>query len=85
MIIVAILVNVGMWMERFVIIVVSLTRTRLPTAWGDFLPTWIDVGMFIGSFGLFFMMFLLFCRYLPMVARAEVKTILPQAHAGQEH
>jgi molybdopterin-containing oxidoreductase family membrane subunit len=85
MIIVAILVNVGMWMERFVIIVTSLTRTRLPSAWGDFLPTWVDVGMFIGSFGLFFMMFLLFCRYLPMVAMAEVKAALPQAHAGDHH
>jgi len=80
MLIVAILVNVGMWMERFVIIVTSLTRERLPSSWGEFLPTWIDVGMFIGSFGLFFMMFLLFCRYLPMVAMAEVKTVLPHEH-----
>jgi molybdopterin-containing oxidoreductase family membrane subunit len=83
MLIVAILVNVGMWMERFVIIVVSLTRERLPGSWGEFMPTWVDVGMFIGSFGLFFMLFLLFCRYLPMVAMAEVKAGLPQAHGGE--
>lgn len=81
MFLVAILVNVGMWMERFVIIVISLTRDRLPGSWGEFVPTWVDAGMFIGSFGLFFMMFLLFCRYLPMVAMAEVKTVLPHGHA----
>jgi molybdopterin-containing oxidoreductase family membrane subunit len=83
MIIVAILVNVGMWMERFVIIVISLTRDRLPSSWGEFMPTWVDVGMFVGSFGMFFMLFLLFCRYLPMVAMAEVKAGLPQAHVGE--
>jgi molybdopterin-containing oxidoreductase family membrane subunit len=74
-----------MWMERFVIIVVSLTRERLPASWGEFMPTWVDVGMFVGSFGMFFMMFLLFCRYLPMVAMAEVKAVLPQAQGGGDH
>ena len=80
MMIVALLVNVGMWLERFVIIAVTLTRDRLPASWGSYAPTWVDVGMLLGSFGLFFTLFLLFCRFLPMVAMAEVKTLLPQGH-----
>ena len=77
---VAMCVNVGMWFERFVIIVSSLHRDFLPSAWGMYVPTWVDIGMFAGSFGLFFTMFLLFCRFLPMVAMAEVKTVMPQSH-----
>jgi molybdopterin-containing oxidoreductase family membrane subunit len=77
MLIVALLVNVGMWFERFVIIVASLSRDYLPSNWGYFKPTWVDISMLIGSFALFFTLFLLFCRYLPMVAMAEVKGILP--------
>ncbi|MCU0960850.1 MAG: polysulfide reductase NrfD [Pirellulaceae bacterium] len=79
MVVIAILVNVGMWMERFVIMM-SLTRDFLPSSWGLFIPTPIDIVMFIGSFGLFFTLFLLFCRYLPVVAMAEVKTVLPHGH-----
>ena len=78
--IVAILVNVGMWFERFVIIATSLSRDFLPSSWGMFIPTPIDLLMFLGSFGLFFTLFLLFCRYLPVVAMAEVKHVLPQEH-----
>jgi molybdopterin-containing oxidoreductase family membrane subunit len=77
---VAIFVNVGMWFERFVIVVTSLHQDFLPSSWAMFEPTWVDLGMFIGSFGLFFTLFLLFCRFLPMVAIAEVKTVMPQAH-----
>lgn len=80
MLIVAILVNVGMWMERFVIVITSLSRDYLPSSWGLFKPTWVDIGMLVGSFGLFFTLFLLFCRYLPMVAMAEVKAVLPHDH-----
>jgi molybdopterin-containing oxidoreductase family membrane subunit len=76
---VAILVNVGMWFERFVIVVTSLHRDYLPANWAMFVPTWVDLGMLAGSFGLFFTLFLLFCRFLPMVAMAEVKTVMPQA------
>jgi molybdopterin-containing oxidoreductase family membrane subunit len=75
MILVAILVNVGMWFERFVIIVSSLSRDYLPSSWGSFTPTWVDLCMLAGSFGLFFTLFLLFCRYLPMVAMSEVKPV----------
>ncbi len=78
---VAMCVNAGMWLERYVIIVTSLTRDFLPTSWADYAPTWVDIMMFAGSFGLFFTMFLLFLRFLPTVAIAEVKTVMPQAHA----
>ncbi|RJP21900.1 MAG: hydrogenase [Candidatus Omnitrophota bacterium] len=83
MVIVCIFVNIGMWFERFVIVITSLHRDFLPSSWGYYAPTWVDVLTFIGSFGLFFTLFLLFCRYLPMVAMAEVKTVMPQA--GLEH
>lgn len=76
---VCILVNVGMWFERFVIVVTSLSRDFLPSSWGYFRPTAIDLLMLLGSFGLFFTLFLLFCRYLPMVAMAEVKTVMNHA------
>ncbi|MGA2061349.1 MAG: NrfD/PsrC family molybdoenzyme membrane anchor subunit [Thermoguttaceae bacterium] len=76
MIIVAILVNVGMWFERFVIIVASLNRDFLPSSWFIYIPTWVDLSMLAGSFGLFFTLFLLFCRYLPMVAVHEVKQVI---------
>jgi molybdopterin-containing oxidoreductase family membrane subunit len=75
--IIAVAVNVGMWMERFVIIVASLARDYLPSSWGMYWPTRVDFMMLAGSFGLFFMLFLLFCRWLPMVAMAEVKGVLP--------
>jgi len=79
--IVAMFANIGMWFERFVIIVTSLTRDFLPSSWHAYWPTWVDLSTLAGSFGLFFTLFLLFCRFLPMVAMAEVKTIMPQAHA----
>ena len=78
MFVIAVFVNIGMWFERFVIIVSSLSRDFLPSSWGYFKPTAVDVLMFVGSFGLFFTLFLLFCRYLPVVAMAEVKSVLPQ-------
>jgi molybdopterin-containing oxidoreductase family membrane subunit len=77
--IVLIFVNIGMWFERFVIIVTSLSADFLPSSWGYYSPTIFDVAALIGSFGLFFTLFLLFLRYLPMIAMAEVKAILPQA------
>ncbi|HUH19790.1 NrfD/PsrC family molybdoenzyme membrane anchor subunit [Albibacterium sp.] len=74
--ILSIVVNIGMWFERFVIIVTSLHRDYLPSSWAMFYPTIVDVGIFIGSIGLFFTMFLLFLRVLPPVAIAEVKLLL---------
>jgi molybdopterin-containing oxidoreductase family membrane subunit len=81
---VAMCVNAGMWFERFVIIVTSLTRDFLPSSWWNYGPTWVDLCMFAGSFGLFFTFFLLFVRFLPVVAMAEVKTVMPQAHLHPE-
>jgi molybdopterin-containing oxidoreductase family membrane subunit len=68
-----------MWFERFVIIVTSLANDFLPTSWDFFTPTWVDMGTMLGAFGLFGTLFLLFCRYLPMIAVAEVKATMPQA------
>jgi molybdopterin-containing oxidoreductase family membrane subunit len=81
---VAMCVTVGMWFERFVIIVTSLHRDFLPSSWHMYIPTWVDIGMLAGSLGLFLTLFLLFCRYLPMVAMAEVKNVMPQAHPSRD-
>ena len=77
--IVSIFVNIGMWFERFVITVTSLHRDFLPSSWDYYRPTIWDVSTFIGSFGLFFTLFCLFVRFMPVVAIAEVKTVMPQA------
>jgi len=83
--IIYIFVNIGMWFERFVITVTSLHRDFLPGSWGYYKPSIVDILTFAGSFGLFFTLVLLFIRYLPMVAMAEVKTVMPiaDAHAGE--
>ena len=73
-------VNVGMWYERFVIIVQSLHHDFLPGRWGRFYPTWVDWLQMVGDFGLFFTFTLLFIRCLPMIAIAEVKGVLPMAN-----
>lgn len=77
--VISIFVNIGMWFERFVIVVTSLSRDFLPSSWGYYVPTWVDVLTFLGSFGLFFTLFLLFLRFLPIVAMAEVKSVVPAA------
>lgn len=74
-----IFINIGMWFERFVIVVSSLSRDFLPSSWAYYKPTWVDILTLVGSFGLFFSLFLLFVRFLPIVAMSEVKGILPQA------
>ena len=71
----SIVVNIGMWLERFVIIVTSLHQSYLPSSWVMYHPTLIEVGTLIGSFGLFFTCFLLFIRLLPMIAMWEVKAL----------
>jgi Ni/Fe-hydrogenase subunit HybB-like protein len=86
--IVSFLVTIGMWFERFVIIVTSLHRAFLPGEWHMFWPTAVDIGIFVGSFGVFLTLFLLFLRFLPVFAMAEVKAVLPQAsphHHGNGH
>ena len=69
-------VNVGMWFERFVIIVTSLHRDYLPSSWADYAPTSVELATLAGSFGLFFTCFLLFCRFLPVIAMGEVKAVV---------
>ncbi len=82
---ISLLVNVGMWFERFIIIVTSLHRDFLPSNWASYRPTSIEVATLLGSFGLFFTLFLLFCRFLPVIAVAEVKGVLKSGwpHGGQ--
>ena len=74
--IISIVVNIGMWFERFVIIVTSLHRDYLPSSWTMFSPTFVDIGIFIGTIGFFFVLFLLYARTFPVIAQAEVKSIL---------
>jgi len=77
--IISILVNVGMWFERFVIIVISLHRDFIPSNWGYYHPTWVDICTYVGTFGLFFTFFLLFIRFIPMIAISEVKGVTAQS------
>jgi Ni/Fe-hydrogenase subunit HybB-like protein len=77
-------VNAGMWFERFVIFVISLTRDFLPSSWGMYYPTWVDIWTFIGTIGIFVTLFLLFIRFLPMVAMSEVRSVLPEADPHHE-
>lgn len=74
--ILSIVVNIGMWFERFVIIVTSLHRDFLPSSWAMFYPTFYDVGTFMFSLGLFFTMFFLFAKFFPVINMSEVKSIL---------
>jgi len=76
----AVVVNIGMWFERYVIVVSSLSRDFLPSSWGYYTPTWVDGLTLLGSFGLFFTLFLLFLRFFPIVAMAEIKSVMPKAH-----
>jgi Ni/Fe-hydrogenase subunit HybB-like protein len=73
---ISVIVNIGMWFERFVIIVTSLHRDYLPSSWAMFSPTRFDIGDYIFSFGFFFTFFLLFSKYLPVINMAEVKAVL---------
>ena len=72
----SIVVNIGMWFERFVIIVTSVHRDYLPSSWSMFYPTWVDIGVFMGTLGIFSVFYLLFLKYFPVLALNEVKSIL---------
>jgi len=88
MILVSLGVTVGMWMERFVIIVISLHQDYLPSSWHLYRPTLVDFGILLGTFGIFFTLVLLFARLLPVIATSEMKMDLPGAqptHAGATH
>ncbi|QQR81312.1 MAG: polysulfide reductase NrfD [Deltaproteobacteria bacterium] len=81
----SIIVNIGMWFERFVIIMTSLSRDFLPSSWSLYKPTFVEVGTFIGTFGLFFTCFLLFVRVLPVVAMWEVKSLVGHHKEEDSH
>jgi molybdopterin-containing oxidoreductase family membrane subunit len=81
--VISILINIGMWFERFIIIVASLERDFLPSSWSDYAPTLVEIATLLGSFGLFFTCFLIFCRFLPVIAMAEVKGVLERRTDGQ--
>lgn len=83
---IAVLIDVGMWMERFVIIVTGLARGYDPYSWGLFFPTWVDISITLGAFAWFFLWFLLFAKFLPVVSIVEVKEELapPLRGGGRE-
>jgi molybdopterin-containing oxidoreductase family membrane subunit len=78
-------VNVGMWFERFTIIVTSLAQDFLPSSWGHYSPSTTEILTFIGTFGIFLSLFLLFMRFLPMIAISEVKGVTPEADPHHHH
>ena len=81
---VAIIVSIGMWLERFVIVVTSLHRDFLPSSWGMYSPTFWDWATFLGTIGLFLTLFFLFIRFLPTISIFEMRTILPEAKIEEE-
>jgi Ni/Fe-hydrogenase subunit HybB-like protein len=81
---ISILVLIGMWFERFLIIINSLHRDYLPSSWGMFQPTFWDFATFFGSIGLFLVLFLLFIRLLPMISISEMRGLLPGSHQREE-
>ncbi|WGH27238.1 MAG: polysulfide reductase NrfD [Candidatus Bostrichicola ureolyticus] len=74
--VISIFINIGMWFERFDIIVLNLSHDYLPSSWTGFLPSFVDIGIFIGTIGLFFVLYLLYTRTFPIIAQSELKTIL---------
>jgi molybdopterin-containing oxidoreductase family membrane subunit len=83
--ILSLFVNLGMWLERFIIIVTSLHRDFLPSSWDMYYPTRWDFAMFAGTIGLFFSLFFLFVRFLPAIAIFEMRTIVPEAKLKEHH
>ena len=85
--ILSIFVNVGMWFERFVIIVTSLARDFLPSSWGYYSPSVVEIFTFFGTFGVFSVLFLLFIRFVPIMPMSEIKMVIPAAdpHGSDKH
>jgi molybdopterin-containing oxidoreductase family membrane subunit len=81
---IAIIVNIGMWLERFVIVVTSLHRDYMPSAWGMYYPTVFDWTLFLGTIGLFLCLIFLFIRFLPVISIFEVRELVARkaGHAG---
>jgi molybdopterin-containing oxidoreductase family membrane subunit len=83
--VISIFINIGMWFERYVIIVSSLSNDYVPWAWGILNPTWADWGILAGSFGWFGMWFLLFAKNFPIVAIQEIKEMIPMPRLRGGH
>jgi Ni/Fe-hydrogenase subunit HybB-like protein len=83
--ILSLVVNTGMWLERFVIIVISLSRDFIPSSWGMYYPTRWDWATYIGTFGLFFTLFFLFIRFLPMISIVEVRSLVHETNEEKRH
>jgi molybdopterin-containing oxidoreductase family membrane subunit len=80
----ALLINAGMWAERFVIVVASLHRDFLPSSWGDYAPTWVDLGLLGGTISFFLLLFLLFLRFVPFVPISETKELKAELEKEDE-
>ncbi|MGE3468209.1 MAG: NrfD/PsrC family molybdoenzyme membrane anchor subunit [Pyrinomonadaceae bacterium] len=83
--VVSVIVSIGMWLERFVIIITSLHRDFLPSSWAMFAPTPFDISMFVGTLGFFFTLIYLFVRFVPIISIFEVRTLLPEANVHGHH
>jgi molybdopterin-containing oxidoreductase family membrane subunit len=82
---ISILINIGMWLERFVIVVGSMAQDFIPYQWGFYRPTWVDGGITFASFCLFFLLFILFAKFLPSVSMTEIKEeLLPPLRRRKE-
>jgi Ni/Fe-hydrogenase subunit HybB-like protein len=84
----SLLINVGMWSERFMIIVQSLEREYLPSMWSNYGPTWVDIGIFTGTLGFFTLLFMGFLRFVPMISISEMREMkheLVREDAGGNH
>ncbi|RPI68467.1 MAG: hypothetical protein EHM43_04825 [Ignavibacteriae bacterium] len=85
MFVISIFVNIGMWFERFTIIATTLHHDFLPASWGYYSPTWVEISIFVGTFGIFLSLFLLFAKFVPVIAIAEIKAIMPGAQPTHHH
>jgi Ni/Fe-hydrogenase subunit HybB-like protein len=81
---VALSVNIGMWLERFIIVITSLHRDFLPSSWGMYYPTIWDISTFLGTIALFVMLFFIFIRLLPMISVFEMKQIIDKPEVRVE-
>jgi molybdopterin-containing oxidoreductase family membrane subunit len=82
--IIAIIVNIGMWLERFIIVITSLHRDFLPSSWGMYLPSFWDWATFVGTIGLFVALLFLFIRFLPMISISEMSGMLAETEVKEE-
>jgi molybdopterin-containing oxidoreductase family membrane subunit len=81
--IISLVVNVGMWLERFVIVITSLHRDFLPTSWGWYWPTIYDIATYLGTIGFFLACMFLFVRLLPVISIFEVRDLVHKSHAQE--